>query len=258
MISCINVNYRIDSTPLLSLINVDIAPEKITAILGANGAGKSTLLKIMLGLHKVNTGEVRFHGKPLSHWCIKDLAKKRAYMAQSSSIKLHIPVYQYLLLARVHCSESHHDTNQAIEYVIEILNLHTLATRSLSSLSGGEFQRVELARTWCQLVNKSDFSHCLLILDEASSALDIFQSQRLYQHLQTFRERGGTVIIVEHDINLAARFCDRLLLLKNGSVVAHDTTQSVFTSNIISACFDVDGCVITNTTHNIQSFALSA
>jgi iron complex transport system ATP-binding protein len=257
MISCKNIDYTINSTLLLSSIDLAITPEKITAVLGANGAGKSTLLKVMLGINKADSDEVFFNGKPLWQWSIEDLATRLAYMTQSSAVKLSIPVYEYLLLARVHITESKQATNQAVEAVIELLNLHSLATRSLSSLSGGEFQRIELARAWCQLLHNGCFTNSLLVLDEASSALDIYQSQRLYQHLQTFTERGGTVVIVEHDINLAARFCDKLLLIKQGKVVAHDTVETVFKSNIISDCFGVEGRVITDERHQIHSFALN-
>lgn len=213
-------------------------------IVGPNGAGKSTLLKLLLGLEAADSGDVCFREQPLSSWDVKSLANLRAYMAQTSVARLALPVFEYLALARIHKVESQQTRDNFVNKVINSLALSHLATKSIDRLSGGEFQRVELAKAWCQLLDENGVEDKLLVLDEPSSALDIHQTQRLYGNLKQFTENGGTVIVVEHDINLAARFGDNILMLRDGEKIAFGAVRHVFSCENINKCFDVNGSVL--------------
>lgn len=273
MISCANVHYSIKGADLLSDVSLSLEKQKITAILGPNGAGKSTLLKILLGIHIPGQGEVYFDGKTLSDWTNAELAFKRAYMAQAVKVQLNMPVYEYLALSRIHCIESQLVTDRVVEHIIALLGLHDIACENVSTLSGGEWQRVDLARAWCQLFQYSDFTlqpndnhayksseqvfdDTMLVLDEPGAALDIHQTQRLYDNLTLFTQRGGTVVIVEHDINLAARFCENLVFIKQGRIVKQGASADTFQTKVIQLCFDVQGKVIQDEVRNICSFVL--
>lgn len=256
MIDCQRVSYQIRGAYLLKDVSWRFATGKISAIIGANGAGKSTLMRSFLGAVTPQSGDIRFAGRPLAQWSLQSLARQRAYMSQSGASRLNLTVIEYLLLARVNFNESQSTTDRHVENVVERLSLEALALKHIDELSGGEYQRVELARAWCQLVEDEQLNGKLLLLDEPASALDIGQSQNLYQYLQRFASLGGTVIVVEHDINTAARYCDEILLLKNGRCVAAGSTSSVFTESNINQCFSVNGQLLRNGANNGLSFSL--
>jgi ABC-type hemin transport system ATPase subunit len=256
MINCKNLSYSIGNQYLLKDIDCRLETGSISAIIGANGAGKSTLLKAFLGLITPQAGTVFFDQKPLFQWDPTALASRRAYMAQSTTVQMSIPVYEYLSLARLHFGESQKTTDAAVESIITQLNLMTLAQKSIDRLSGGEWQRIELARAWCQLLKNGGFDNTLLLLDEPGAALDIYQTQQLYKHLEHFKAQGGTAVVVEHDINTAARYCDQLLFLKRGELIDQGRVADSFTKTTIDKCFDVVGSVLTNSQTGHVSFVL--
>lgn len=241
MIECQNISFRVEGIPLLDDINWQFSRRKITAIIGANGAGKSTLLKTLLGSLKPESGSVQIGGQPIAQWSLQELAVRRAYMAQTGVFKLGVSVLEYLLLARVHYCEPQAMSDAYVNEVIQLLCLQSLAHKRLDSLSGGEYQRVELGRAWCQLIGPEQLDDKLLLLDEPASALDINQSQKLYHYLQRFVSDGGTVIVVEHDINTAAKYCDEILFLKQGQCLAAGDKATVFTETNLNHCFNVNG-----------------
>lgn len=256
MLECLNLFYEIDRQPLVRNVSWGFTPEKITAVIGPNGAGKSTLLKLLLGLTKPTSGQVTLQQQPLSSWPLATLAEKRAYVSQQSITPIRLPVFEYLGLSRIQRRESIQQRDRQVNYIIHKLELHDLARKSVDTLSGGEFQRVELARVWCQLLHQNSVANTLLVLDEPTSALDIRQTERLYQNLQVFTQNGGTVIIVEHNINQAARYCDELIMLKAGECIAAGTTNTIFTEENINFCFNVQGHLLTNQHSSSMTFSL--
>jgi iron complex transport system ATP-binding protein len=256
LIECHNFHFSIGNKALLEDVSWRFSQAKITAIVGANGAGKSTLMKGFLGFIKPDLGKVSIHNKKLADWTLNDLAHTRAYMAQSGSHRVGISVTEYLLLARVHHIESTARCDAYVDEVVNILDLHDFANRQINELSGGEYQRVELARAWCQLLNNDSLEGKLLLLDEPSSALDIRQSQKLYGHLSHFTLLGGTVVVVEHDINTAAKYSHDMMLLKSGKCIAAGSTQTVFTEQNINQCFDVSGRLLRDEHSEQISFTL--
>jgi iron complex transport system ATP-binding protein len=256
MIECKNMSFSFGKKPLIESVTWGFEEQQITAIVGPNGAGKSTLLKLILGIETPRIGEVSYMNLPLPQWDVQQLASIRAYMAQSSTARLGLPVFEYLTLARIHRMESHQQRDTHINDVIALLELQELATMPIDRLSGGEFQRVELARAWCQLTETDGVKDKLLILDEPSSALDINQTQRLYRNLRRFSDSGGTIIVVEHDINQAARFCDQMLMLKQGTLVSAGDITTTFTAQNINQCFSVNGRTLVDIETDTISFNL--
>lgn len=253
MIECQHLHCRLHGRTVVKDINWQFEAGQISAIVGPNGAGKSTLLKAMLGIYQTRMGEVHLQGRALESWHIEELAKRRAYMAQASRARFRLPVYEYLALARVHQRESQTQCDTRVAEVIRLLDIAHLASKDIDCLSGGEFQRVELARVWCQLLSEKGVQDTLLLLDEPASALDIRQTQHLYQYLRRFCDCGGTVVVVEHDINLAARFCDQLLMMRKGHLLAAGSMATTFTEDNINRCFDVAGRVLHD--HHSSTFS---
>lgn len=256
MIKCQNLHFTLQNQALIDTFSWEFKPNQITAIIGPNGAGKSTLLKLILGIIKPSQGQVLLGDQNIQHWSLQRLAHTRAYMAQQSITPVRMPVFEYLSLARIQRAESPQQRDHWVNHVIALLTLGDLARKSIDTLSGGELQRVELARAWCQLISDNQVQNTLLLLDEPTSALDIHQTEKLYQHLQLFVSQGGSVIIVEHDINQAARYCDQIVLLKNGQCLKAGQAQQVFTATNLNHCFDVQGSLLPHPQHTSMTFSL--
>lgn len=226
---------------LLSDVCLDLVPNQITALIGANGAGKSTMMKVMLGEQKVDGGEVIFNERPLCEWTLQQLSFKRAYVAQNDRPVFDIKVYDYLLLAREHHVESLVDACGWVEEVAGIVGVDRFLNTSIMHLSGGEFQLLTFARAWLQLANSQGLKGTVMLLDEPTSALDIKQSQRLYLLLHRFRESGGTVLIIEHDINQANQYSDQIALIKNGKLLVTGSNHRYFSERYLDECFETNG-----------------
>ena len=244
MLECHNLSFTVADKPILHPLSFSFRERAITSVIGPNGAGKSTFLKALLGLLSNACGDVLFKKVPLKAWPSVELASQRAYVSQQKQPRYAIPVFEYLCLARLQYGETQAQTDAVVSRVLHELDLDDFANQSLDTLSGGEFQRVELARAWCQLYTENGFAGTLLFLDEPASALDIHQSYNLYQHLDAFVQRGGSVIIVEHDINLAARHSHEMLILDKGQTLVAGKVEHVFTQTNLNQAFAVDGQVV--------------
>ncbi|MBT1450595.1 ABC transporter ATP-binding protein [Glaciecola sp. XM2] len=247
MFECRDLHYRVGNKALLKDINVSFEVNTITAIIGANGAGKSTLFNALLGELPVESEHILFCHKPLSHYSLNELAKQRAFVAQHHRLAFSLPVFEYLLLAREHLCESESDAFAALQQACSDFQILHLLEQDMARLSGGEAQLIEFTRAYLQLYpsNAGSLSAPLqdkcLLLDEPASALDIKQTKRLYQFLLAFKAQGGTVVLIDHDINAMASIADNMVLLKEGSVLAAGSTEQVFVEPMLNTCFDVHG-----------------
>ncbi len=202
---------------LLHPMSYPFTPGKMTALLGHNGSGKSTLLKILARQNTHYLGQVTWHGKPLSHWPARAFARQVAYLPQHLPLAHGLSVRELVSLGRF----AWHGTlgrktaadHQAIQQAIASVDLSWAQDQLVERLSGGERQRAWLAMCVVQ------GSHCLL-LDEPTSALDIAHQHEVLQVIrQLSHTQHLTVIMVLHDINVAARFCDQFLALRQGKMI---------------------------------------
>ncbi len=225
-------------TSVLDGISLDVAPGQVLGVLGPNGAGKSTLLGALCAELTPHRGRVLLHERPLADWPGPERARCLAVLPQVSSLGFAFRVDEVVAMGRLP-----HRTGQARdrEIVIEALQaadaLH-LAERSYLALSGGERQRVHLARVLAQLWPGEQGR--TLLLDEPTSALDPLHQHTTLQAVRGFADRGGAVLVILHDLNLAARYCDRILLLQNGRPRALDTPQVVLQPDALKAVFGLD------------------
>lgn len=199
----------------------------MTALIGPNGAGKSTLLTALIGLRRLSAGSVTFGGHDLVAMPAAERAKLCAYVEQSAATPERLTVRDVVGLGRIPFQSTWQtsltgDDGALVAAALDALSMSGFAQRLYHTLSGGEQQRVQMARALAQEPK-------LLLLDEPTSHLDI-EAQLLALDVLRDRARAGcTVLLAMHDLNLAARFCDHLVVLKGGHVVAEGAPSDVLT-----------------------------
>ena len=234
-----NINYHYNGCPeVLKDISFNMEPGKFLAILGNNGVGKSTLLKCFNHILKPDSGEVLLDGDDLLKQSGKEVAKRVAFVSQSVT-STQMTVHDVVMLGRRpymkwgFTEEDHNIVHDAMHR----LDVEDMRGRFLNQLSGGEKQKVMLARALAQQPK-------VLLLDEPTSALDI---QNQYQVLKMVREichkDNMIAVVVIHDLNLALRFCDRFLLLKDGQVYRYGDS-SILDSTALKEVYGVDAKVV--------------
>ena len=242
MISVENISITLGRKKILQSVSTNIKDGELVAIIGPNGAGKSTFLKIISGSLQPDEGHVEFLGKKLSDWKPKSLAQKRAVLSQQNIVSADFTVWETVLMGRyphVKAFPGKKDFKIALSALREVGAEH-LRKRYINTLSGGEQQRVHLARVFAQAwKEKQDISTKLLLLDEPVSSLDL---QHQYGLLETVKEKcssGFATVVVLHDLNLAARFADRILIFKDGCIAVDAPTEDAFDETILSNIYNI-------------------
>lgn len=221
---------------VLSNINLSLQPGEMLGVLGPNGAGKSTLLSALCG--ELKTSQVWLDDKLLERWSAPQRAQRLAVLPQSSTLSFAFKVQDVVALGRLpHDSGQQRDV-EIIQAALEAVDATHLFDRSYLALSGGERQRVHLARVLAQLWPGEGGQS--LLLDEPTSMLDPLHQHTTLQAVRQLANRGGAVMVILHDLNLAARYCDRILLLESGLSVALGTPQSVLVPDTLKAVFGLE------------------
>jgi iron complex transport system ATP-binding protein len=215
-------------------VTLDIAAGRTTALLGPNGAGKSTLLQLLLGTSRAASGRVEFKNKKVDEWPRRALAREIGVVPQGETEPL-FTVREIVAMGRYpHLGPWQRERAEdvaAIARAMERCDVTQFADRWLSTLSGGERQRVRLARALAQ-------EPSVLVLDEPTTFLDIRHEMTTFELLRRLRSDGATVLLVTHNINLAARYADALVLLDRGRVAAHGAPTDVLTEASVEAVYE--------------------
>lgn len=232
------LRFSYDKKEILKEIDLKIKKGKLTGILGPNGCGKSTLLKNILGYLDAESGSVKFNNKNMRELKKKEIAKIVSLVPQKSSLMTNMSVEEFVLLGRLPHLKSpwHGYTYEDKEYVknnLKLLNLENFSKRVALSLSGGEFQRVLLARALTQ-------DPKILLLDEPTSALDLNHAVEMLNSVKNLIDaKGLTGIVVLHDLNLASMFCDEIIMMKNGKVKYQGAPEKVITENNLKEIYNL-------------------
>lgn len=220
---------------VLADIDLQLQPGEVFGVLGPNGAGKSSLLGALSGELPLARGAVTLHGRALADWSGPERARQLAVLPQSSTLSFAFKVEQVVGMGRLpHASGRARDA-EIVEEALQAADAAHLRGRSYLALSGGERQRVHLARVLAQLWPGAD-GQCLL-LDEPTSALDPLHQHTTLQAVRDFAGRGAAVLVILHDLNLAARYCDQILLLQNGLPHSQGTPEQVLNAQALEAVF---------------------
>ena len=232
MLEAAHISYRIRQKKLLDDVSVKFEAGKIHLILGPNGAGKSTFVKIISGAFRPSDGAVIYAGRNIKDINVKGLSHIRAVLSQSVELAFSLTVREVVMMGRYPYFTG---TPGALdldvcEEVIQFFDLDNLKDRDYMSLSGGEQQRVHFARVAAQLWDQKVEAQKYLILDEPLTFLDVYyQFDFMDKLVGLARERNWTVVGVVHDLNLAGKYADSILLLHKGKVVAQGSREAVLT-----------------------------
>ncbi|MDE1182635.1 ATP-binding cassette domain-containing protein [Paraburkholderia sp.] len=232
-----NVSFDAGGRTLLKPLSLSLSKHRMCGLIGHNGSGKSTLVKLLARQQQPTTGTVSFAGRPLGDWESRAFARKVAYLPQQLPAADGMTVRELVALGRYPWHGalgrfSPSDASKVLE-AMEQTDVVRFADRAVDSLSGGERQRV-----WLAMLVAQD-SECLL-LDEPISALDIaHQIEVLALVRRLSEERGIGVVVVLHDINMAGRFCDDLIALKGGSLLASGPAADLMRADTLSAIYGI-------------------
>lgn len=236
MYSASNLSLRVHGKVILQDVNLVLEPGKFTAVVGANGAGKSTLLRAMAHEITPSAGQVSINGKAIGTYSARELSKVRAVLPQSTQMPFAFSVEQIVKLGR-HAHRTTNAVNDAIvNEVMALTGVDGFRGRTYLTLSGGEKQRVQLARVLTQVWDETLYPRYIL-LDEPTASLDIAQQQHIFGLAQQVCSRNIGVLAIVHDLNQAVQFADHLYFLKEGRVVAAGEARAVFTKPNIEETF---------------------
>lgn len=236
------VSVQLGAERILDAVDLIAEPGKVTGLIGPNGAGKSTLLRAILGLAPLESGSVSFGGADLLAMSRRSRAQFAAFVEQSASTDARLTARETVLLGRIpfqtvwQVSPSAEDRDLA-EAALAAVDMLAFADRLYHTLSGGEQQRVQIARALAQQPR-------LLLLDEPTSHLDVHAQLATLALLHQRAKAGGTILLALHDLNLAAGFCDALILMHEGRQVAAGPPEQVLTHALLRAVYGVDVTVL--------------
>ncbi len=222
--------------PLLADINLQLTGGEIHGVVGPNGAGKSTLLRCISG-ELPSTGDIQFQEQSLGVWEQRHKAQQLALLLQQTQLNFPFKVKEVVAMGRIPHDSGFQRDQQIVDEAMHAVDVHEMATQRYTQLSGGEKQRVQLARILAQVW---DQQQPLLLMDEPTSALDLDHQQLLRNVLLQKRDQGWAIVVVLHDFNLLASLCDQVSVLQEGAVVAQGAPDKVFTAALFQQVFNSD------------------
>lgn len=250
MLTAEKISYAHRKFSILEGIDVSVSNGELLVIVGPNGAGKSTLLSVLANEMEDNNNSIYFKKKTFKQWDNKELAQTKAKFSQNNSHDIPLTVSKVVMMGRYPYFNSipYQTDDEAVVKAMQETDVAHLAQRDYNSLSGGEKQRVHLARVLAQLDN--DVENTLVFLDEPLNNLDVLHQHRILTTIKKLTQKGHTAVMVLHDLNLAAQFADRVMLLKKGKIVSYDIPEKVFTKETISSVYNFPCTICANPVNN--------
>lgn len=237
----ITVGYG--GAPILDGVNFSAPAGKLTALVGPNGCGKSTLLRAMARVLPVQAGEVRLNGRPLAQMPTRAIARQLALLPQGPIAPEGLTVRELVAQGRYpHQSllrQWSANDARAVDHALALTDLMQLSERPVQNLSGGQRQRAWIAMV---LAQETD----LILLDEPTTFLDLKVQVDVMTCLAEIAATGRTLVVVLHELNIAAAFANHLVMMRAGTILAQGTPGAVMTPEILKAVFDLDAQIITN------------
>ncbi len=226
------VFYEVPGKVILNGVSLEIRVGQVIALVGPNGAGKSTLLSVLAGDETPTSGRVVIDGNDLKSHKLAHLARKRAVLLQEQKLSFPFQVFDVVLMGRAPWRGLPEEDNDEIVVAsaIEVAEVAHLTNRLFPTLSGGEKARVSFARVLSQQTK-------ILMLDEPTAALDIRHQEAVLAHARVEAAAGAAVVVVLHDLSLAAAYADEVVVLMDGEIKGHGTPEEVFTSDLLTEVY---------------------
>lgn len=240
MLKLKDINVSFKQKCVLHEFSLEVKAGRLIAIVGPNGAGKSTLLRSICGDY--GTKEVWWQEEKIHDLPAEQVAKKRAVLTQKTDLSFEFTAEEVVMMGRYP-----HFKKQASSFDYEVVNemmeltqTKHMAKRSYHSLSGGEQQRVQTARVFAQLKEEKNSGPKLLLLDEPLNNLDVQYQFQLLEQLKSYTKEGHLVLIVMHDLNLAAQFADQIVLMHKGQLKKVGNVEDVLQKEILEEAYDIE------------------
>ncbi len=246
MIAIDRVSVVRQGRALLRDVVLALQPGQVLALLGPNGAGNSTVVRVASGELAPDSGGVWIDGKQLTSVPRQALARRRAVLPQTCNVGFPMTAHEVVSLGRSPHARTalRRDNDAAVERAMMRADVLGLRDRAYGTLSGGEQQRVHLARVFCQLDGKAEGGTRCLMLDEPTASLDLSHQHQVLQAVRAMADEGVAVLAVLHDLNLAAYYADRIAVLRGGVVRALGAPAEVLRSDLVETLFDVSAAIL--------------
>ena len=235
LLQATGIAVSLDGAQILDQVGLTVHSGEVLGLIGPNGAGKTTLMRLLAGLQRADTGTVLWQGRDVFDLPRRQRARAIGYLPQSAPLHWELTVRTLVELGRLPWRKAWQQDkrgSEAVDYALQAAELEKLAERRVSTLSGGERMRVMLARLLAS-------EPSLLLADEPVAALDLAHQVQVMELLRQQAASGRGVIAVLHDLGLASRFCDRLLLLDRGRVAASGSPAEVLDPDLLTRCYGV-------------------
>ncbi|MET3859109.1 iron complex transport system ATP-binding protein [Dietzia sp. 2505] len=232
VLSAERVTVRIGGRTLLDAVDLEVYAGEVLALVGPNGAGKSTLLGVVAGDTDPDSGRTVLDGTDLRRWRLGDLARRRALLTQANSVAFPFTVREIVAMGRAPWAAlpEGDDDEEIIEESMAATDTSPLRTRTFPTLSGGEKARASLARALVQRAG-------VLLLDEPTAAVDLRHQEIVLGLARTVADAGGAVVVVLHDLELAAAWSDRLVMISEGRIRAEGPPDRVLTAELVEEVY---------------------
>ncbi|MDM3871417.1 heme ABC transporter ATP-binding protein [Porticoccus sp. W117] len=244
MLTAHDLKMSLSGTPVLDQVSLQLAAGQVMVILGPNGTGKTTLLKVLTGELTPDDGAVQFQQQPLKQWSAAARAQRLAVLPQHSTLNFPFTAREVVLLGRSAHSSGQVRDRAIVDSALALVDGSYLAERFYTQLSGGEKQRVQLARVLAQIWEPPSDGlpgdERFLVLDEPTSSFDLSHRQLMLDVIKHFAKQGVGVLMVSHDLNLAAQCADQVMLLSCGHVAACGDCDTVLREPLLRDVFMAD------------------
>lgn len=245
-----DIDVKIGQKTILQQVKFNIHKGEFFGLIGPNGSGKSTLLKTIASIQKAQHGTIKIHDLPQRTFSNKELAKEISYVPQETIVGFDFKAIDIVRMGRhVYSTLFKNDTKEdetIVHWALEQTGTLHLKDQSIQRLSGGQRQLIMIAKALAQ-------DTPIILLDEPISALDVYYQLKVLTMLQALCEQGKTIIIVLHDLNLASRFCNKLLLLNDGRVQKLGTPEEVLTETLLNDIYHINSYIEKNNYTNCVS-----
>ncbi len=235
--------------PILKDISLSVDAGELVALTGMNGTGKTTLIKAIAGEQPLLSGRIEFNKKECSAWSRNELAQILSVLPQRYHLSFPFSVEEVVMLGRSPHKTGLKKDKEIVASALKFSDAFHLRDKLYTQLSGGEQQRVQLARVVCQIWQRRKGVGRILLLDEPNAGLDLAHQQEMFRRLKKLTETGIAGLFVAHDLNLAAQFASRVIVLSKGQIAASGYPEKVFTTENLSRYFRLQAEVTKHPVH---------